>query len=202
MTKTELARLADINKQTLDKLESGIMKVSRQWADKLAPHLRYTSEQLVFWDRFFPSGDPGEHIESGAISGLAEGARRSGDTVRLVGYVGAGAEAHFYAIAEGDLDEVKAPADATKDTVAVEVRGDSLGSFFNRWLVYYDDVRRPVSAELVNQLCVVGLADERVLVKRIRRAPKGLFDLESPNDEPIRGVAIDWAARVISMTPR
>src|SRR5919108_5510200 len=46
--------------------------------------------------------------------------------VPVVGYVGAGAEAHFYAVAQGGLDLVDQPAGASDTTVAVEIRGDSL----------------------------------------------------------------------------
>lgn len=123
--------------------------------------------------------------------------------IRVVGYVGAGAEAHYYAVAQGDLDEVEAPDGTTESTVAVEIRGDSLGSLFDRWLVFYDDVRRPVTPDLIGKLCVVGLADDRILIKRLRRAKNGLFDLESnQTGETIRAVAIEWAAKVRVMTPR
>lgn len=124
-------------------------------------------------------------------------------TVRVVGYVGAGAEAHFYAVSQGDLDEVPAPEGATENTVAVEVRGHSLGSMFDRWLVFYDDVRRPVTADLVGRLCVVGLETGQILVKKLRRSrERGLFDLESENEPTISGMAIEWAAPVKAMTPR
>jgi hypothetical protein len=122
--------------------------------------------------------------------------------VRVVGYVGAGAKAHFYAVAQGDLDEVAAPEGATAETVAVEVRGSSLGALFDSWLVFYDDVRRPVTSDLIGKLCVVGLADERVLVKKIKRAHDGLYDLVSNTEDPIKDVPIDWAAKVKIMVPR
>lgn len=126
-----------------------------------------------------------------------------GETVRVVGYVGAGATAHFYAVAQGELDVVSTPEGATPETVAVEIRGNSLGELFDRWLVFYDQVRRPVTSDLIGRLCVVGLADDRVLVKKIRRGSgAGLYDLHSNTEEPIRGVQIDWAARVKSMVPR
>jgi len=123
-------------------------------------------------------------------------------TVKVVGYVGAGAEAHFYAVAQGELDEVSAPDGAAPDTVAVEIRGNSLGELFDRWLVFYDSVRRPVTSDLIGRLCVIGLPDDRVLVKKIRRGRGGLFDLHSNTEDPIRGVSIDWAARVKNMVPR
>ena len=123
-------------------------------------------------------------------------------TVRLVGYVGAGAEAHFYAIAQGDLDEVSAPEGATKDTVAVEIRGDSLGSLFDRWLVFYDDIRSPVTSDLIGKLCIVGLSDDRVLIKKIRRGERGLYNLLSEREDPIENVSLEWAAKVKNMVPR
>lgn len=125
-------------------------------------------------------------------------------TVPLVGYVGAGAAAHYYGHSNGDeLDQVPAPSDASKDTVAVEVRGDSLGPLFDRWLVYYDDVRSPVTPDMYGRLCVVGLPDDRILVKRIRQSrTPGFFHLESNAEPTILDVQILWAARVKAMEPR
>jgi hypothetical protein len=121
--------------------------------------------------------------------------------VNLVGYVGAGAETHFFS--DGPLDEVPAPAGSTDSTVAVEIRGDSLGTFFDRWLVFYDDVHRPVTTELINKLCVVGLEDGRILIKKIARSKaRGLFHLLSQTEEPILDVQIEWAAKVKIMVPR
>ena len=54
----------------------------------------------------------------------------------------------------------------------------------------------PVTDNQIGQLCVVGLADGRALVKELRRGKDGLFDLYSPNDDPILNVVIEWAALV------
>jgi hypothetical protein len=62
-------------------------------------------------------------------------------TVPIVGEVGAGNAAHFYAKGQGPFGDAPAPEGATDDTVALEVRGESLGSFFDDWLVYYDEAR-------------------------------------------------------------
>ena len=125
------------------------------------------------------------------------------DLTPLVGFVGAGARAHFFADGQGPFDEVRAPDGSTDHTVAVEIRGDSLGPFFNEWLVYYDDVRAPVTPDLIGQLCVVGLPDGRILIKKLKASQTpGLFHLLSQTEEPILDVAIDWAARVRSMSPR
>jgi hypothetical protein len=122
--------------------------------------------------------------------------------VPLVGYVSAGAQTHFFAN-DAPLDEVPAPAGSSDMTVAVEIRGDSLGSFFDRWLVFYDDVRRPVTTDLINRLCVVGLSDGRILIKKVQRSKaRGLFHLLSQTEPPILDVEVDWAARVKNLVPK
>ena len=147
-----------------------------------------TPEWIMTGRKPFPSDEP-EHPP----------ARK----VRVVGFAGAGAEAHLYAVAQGDLDEVDPPPGLTEDTVAVEIRGDSLGAFFNRWLVFYDDVRRPVTPDLIGELCIVGLEDGRILIKQIQRSKtEGLFNLISSTEKPIADVAIEWAARVNSIGRR
>lgn len=122
-------------------------------------------------------------------------------TVPLVGYVGAGASAHFFG-EQQTLGDVTAPQWATEKTVAVEIRGDSLGSFFDHWLVFYDDVHRPMVPELVGKLCIVGLPDGRILIKKVQRSrTRGRYHLLSQNEDPILDVEIDWVARVRSMSP-
>ena len=61
----------------------------------------------------------------------------------LIGYVGAGAVAHFYADGQGPFDDVDAPLDSKPTTVAVQIRGHSLGVLFDNWLVFYDDIHNP-----------------------------------------------------------
>ena len=158
-----------------------------QTIDALAPVLRTTAAWLL-------EGKGPRDTPEGAAPTL---------TVPVKGYVGAGAEAHYYAVAQGDLDDVAAPAGATDHTVAVEIRGESLGPLFDRWLVFYDDVRRPVTADLMGRLCVVGLADDRILVKKIRPGRRGRFRLLStPPEPPIEDAEVEWAAPVRIMTPR
>jgi transcriptional regulator with XRE-family HTH domain len=121
----------------------------------------------------------------------------------VVGFVGAGAEAHFYAEGQGPFDEVSAPDGASDRTVAVQVRGHSLGELFDNWLVFYDDVRDPPGDDLIGHMCVCGLADGRVLIKALKRSQiAGLWTLHSNLEPPIYDVALDWAARVNAMRPR
>ena len=107
-------------------------------------------------------------------------------------------------MAQGDLDAVEPPIGANENTVAVEVRGDSLGPFFNRWLVFYDDVRHGAPpSELIGEICVVGLEDGRVLIKQLQRGKaEGLYNLHSQTEPPMRDVPVAWAAKVKSMARR
>ncbi len=124
-------------------------------------------------------------------------------TVSVIGYVGATDEAHYYVVDSGALDHVAAPEGSTENTRAMEVRGSSLGPVFDRWLVFFDDVRSPVEHDLLGELCVVGLKDGRTLVKEIRRGNNGLHDLYSNGSaEPITDVTIEWAAKVKDMRPQ
>lgn len=124
-------------------------------------------------------------------------------TVSLIGYVGAGAEAHLFAEGQGPFDQVEAPEGSNEKTVAVEIRGDSLGSFFDTWLVFYDDVRDPPGTDLTNKLCIVGVADGRILIKKLVKGTlPGHFTLLSQFEPPIYDVIVEWAAKVKNMVPR
>lgn len=138
------------------------------------------------------------------IDGLYEGDSQDegqeAATVPIRGYVGAGASAHFLP-QEVDLGWVTAPPGATEHTVALEIRGTSMGPLLDRWLVFVDDIREPVAPGLIGQTCLVGLADGRLLVKKLKTAADGMFDLLSntEGDEPIRAVSVKWATPVKSM---
>ena len=121
----------------------------------------------------------------------------------LIGYVGAGAAVHFYAEGQGPFDEVEAPYDARPKTVAVQVRGHSLGPLFDNWLVFYDDIRDPPDDSLVGRMCVCGLSDGRALIKGLKKSPAtGLWNLLSNTEPPIYDVGLDWAAAVREMRPK
>ena len=123
--------------------------------------------------------------------------------IPVVGYVGAGAMTHLFEAGQGPFDYIDAPPGSTDKTVAVEIRGESLGSFFDRWLVLYDDVRDPPTRDLLNRMCVIGLHDGRVLIKKlVKGSTPGTFTLLSQFESPIFDVPIAWAARVKNMVPR
>lgn len=182
LTQSALARRLKVQQPTVSRLLKG--------AEPKGPlHERIVREAT----RLGVIGDQPVQAQEAATGGRA----------RVVGYVGAGATAHYYALPADELDTVPAPEGATPETVAVEIRGSSLGPMFDRWLAFYDDVRRPATDDLIGKLCVIGLSDERVLIKRLEKGRRaGLYRLASNTEPPIEDVPIEWAARVKGMVPR
>jgi hypothetical protein len=126
-------------------------------------------------------------------------------TVPVVGLAGAAADgAVMYAEGDGWLGEVSMPPGGSDKTVALEVRGSSMrGIAEDGWFVYYDERRDPPTEDLLGQICVVGLADGRILVKKlIRGRRKRHFDLESAAAPTLYDQRVDWAAEVKAIVPR
>lgn len=175
LSQAALAQLAGTSQPQIKRLEAGERKMTRDWAERLAPHLGVPAQRLIF----------------------------APETVAVVGYVGAGAETHLFSEAQGPFETIPAPEGSNENTVAVEIRGESMGPLLDRWLAIYDDVRRPATPDLIHKLCVVGLEDGRVLIKKIQRSrTPGLYHLLSQTEAPILDVPIMWAAQVKRLVPR
>lgn len=171
----ELAEKSGFSYSYLSRMERGERNVSLKTLAKIAPALDVAPTELVL----------------GALE------------VPLVGSVGAGATMSYFGTADDPDEMVPACPGAADSTVAVEVRGTSLGELFDHWLVYYDDVRTPPTADLIGRLCVVGLPDDKVLVKKLRRGHlPDRYNLFSNVEPPIYDVEVAWAARVKHMSPR
>ena len=123
--------------------------------------------------------------------------------VPVVGMVRAGSDAIAYGDGDGPFGEVDGPEGTNSDTVAVEVRGDSLGAFFDGSLLFYDDVRTPPDESLIGRICVCGLEDHRVVVKTLRHGQlPGSWTLFANIGPPMYDVRIEWAARVRYIRPK
>lgn len=186
--------------------QTGLGKLIGVSQPQISRYLKGSQPKAKAYDKIIKAakrfGIPPTDVRSEDVAAVLPTPRQEA-AVKIKGYVGAGSEAHFYALADGDYEEVPAPTDAVGQTVAVEIRGKSMGPLLSSWLVFYDDVRSPVTPDLIGHLCVVGLADDRILVKEIRRNGRGGFRLFSnTNEPPIDDVKIEWAAKVIDMRPR
>jgi SOS-response transcriptional repressor LexA len=162
----------------IQKLERGERRMTFDWARRLAPALGIEPEELM---------SPSQKVP-------------------VVGRVGAGAEVlPIDDHAKGDgLYDVECPRGLNaKDTVAVEVVGDSMEPMLSSgWVLFYDRSPEPTPSAVVGRLCVVKLEDGRVLVKQVKRGPeRGRFNLLSLNAPIIEDVALEWAAPVKAMLP-
>lgn len=182
-------RSADAIRSIRRQIEDGTQRgISSDTLEAFAPVLETTSQWLLA--KIGPETRDGADSEEPPEPGIP-----------IKGWVGAGSHAQYYP-EETDLDLAPMIAGATPQTVALEIRGTSLGELFDRWVVYYDDVRSPVTPDLIGKLCVVGLPDGNRLVKKLKRARGGLFDLISNTEEPIRNAAVEWAAKVKLIGPQ
>jgi phage repressor protein C with HTH and peptisase S24 domain len=177
----EVGALAHLSQQTIGKLERGQLRLKADQMDALAQALNVAPEDLV-----------------------ANSPTRS---IQVVGRVGAGAEVlPIDDHAKGDgLYEVDCPRGLDpKNTVAVEVTGDSMEPLVQQgWVLFYDRSPEPDPAAVVGKLCVVKLEDGRTMVKQVKRGPeRGRFNLLSLNAPMIEDVALEWAGPVKAMLPR
>jgi hypothetical protein len=104
---------------------------------------------------------------------------------------------------DGPFDDVETPKSATQETVAVEIRGGSLGPVFDGWLIFYDDRREPPDQEVFGRFCVVGLTDGAVVIKRVERGQlPNRFTLKSNTQPPVYDAEVEWAVPIRDMTPK
>lgn len=124
-------------------------------------------------------------------------------TVSLKGKVGAASVAHYHGEAHELDEEVPMPIGGNERTVALEIDGTSMGPALDGWLVYYDERHDPPHDGLLGKLCILGLADGRVLLKTLKRGTRpGHWNLQSQTEGVIEDAVVDWAAKVLAMTPR
>jgi phage repressor protein C with HTH and peptisase S24 domain len=124
-------------------------------------------------------------------------------SVPIVGYVGAGGEIQYDN--QGPYGDAELPPkEAPPSLVAVIVRGDSMsGMLEDGWSVYYDNRRDPPDETLHAKLCIVGLRDGRVLIKKLYPGRKaGHYDLHSVNAPALLDQPVEWAARITWIAPQ
>lgn len=175
----KVAERAGTTKATIMKLERGDMQLTVEWMKRIAIALRVNVKDLI--------DEPAKKV-------------------RVLGYVGAGAEVFVIDDPEVILEEVDPPTGYTADNiVAVRVRGDSMEpQLEDGWLLFYRRDSDGVPPECVGELCVVRLENNGMLVKKLRQGSKpGHFHLMSKNSshEPMFDQRLLWAARVIDIRP-
>ena len=171
------AALADKARTTqpqIHRLEHGDRKLTREWAERLAPCLGISAEDLLFDVR----------------------------TVPLLGIIEQGAKLRFYRTDKRGA-KVRSPRGATEETVAVHIKGDILGTGLDGWLMYYDDDKRQPDEATLGKLCVVCSGNGDVMVRIVYRGrAAGLFDLHHIyGGQPAHDQQVAWVARITAIMP-
>jgi phage repressor protein C with HTH and peptisase S24 domain len=123
----------------------------------------------------------------------------SGNLVKVVGRIGAGAEIlpEFEQIPAEDLFEITVPFSIPDDSIAFEVEGESMWPRYDSGDVIICWRQSEDAETVVGREAAVRTRDGRRYLKRVQRgATAGTYDLESHNAAPIRGVQIVWAAAI------
>lgn len=127
--------------------------------------------------------------------------------VKVVGYIGAGAELYAFTGDEdwAGLDEIEAPPGASPLSVAGIIRGDSNLPIYEDGEVLLWSERRHDIDNFLNRPkpMIVHLTDGRRLLKMLVRgkSPKR-YTLLSPNAPPIEDVEVDSVSRIDWTKPR
>jgi hypothetical protein len=123
----------------------------------------------------------------------------SGNLVKVVGRIGAGAEIlpEYEQIPSEGLFEITVPFSIPEDAIVFEVEGESMWPRYDPGDVIICWRQREDPESVVGREAAVRTRDGRRYLKRLRRgAVAGTYDLESHNAAPIRGVEIAWAAAI------
>lgn len=84
----------------------------------------------------------------------------------------------------------------------VEISGHSQRPFEDGWLVFYGPEQQGVPEECLGKLCVVETKDGETLLTTLRHgSQRGMFLLESWKSRPRHNVKLQWAARVVEISP-
>lgn len=133
-----------------------------------------------------------------------EGPQAAQNVVRVMGFIGAGAEIspEYEQVPEEGLKEISLSVAISEDAIAFEVQGASMLPVYKPGMAVIVSLieRDPIS--MIGKEVAVRTSDDRRYLKTLRVGSKrGHFHLESLNAELIENVKIAWVGEVIAMIP-
>jgi DNA-binding XRE family transcriptional regulator len=184
LSQIAFAERLGINQSTVSKWETGVQEPMLDHVQRLAAVLDRDLETLL--------ADLG-------LNRLEEPAPAL--TVPIIGGLSQGTMVQFYP-KDRSRDGLSMPRWGNPLLVALDIANDSLGSAFRGWVAYYSDDHKAPTKDLYGQLCVLGMADGKILVKVVEAGRKpGHYDLHSPTERVQQDQRVVWAARILGMAP-
>lgn len=191
---------------TIEQKLRAIMKATGWRQTQLAERLNVTQATVSRW---FSGSEP-EGARRDAILALYDEfveagpkALDHGDIVKIVGYIGAGAEImpEFEQVPPEGLDQVHVPFPLPDDMIALEVRGDSMLPVYKdgHVVIVYREQKKPVQS-FYGEDAAVRTSDGRRFLKTIMKGTP--ITLTSFNAAPIENVALDWIGEIFAVLPR
>lgn len=144
LTQEQIADAMGVSKSQYIKLERGERRLTVDYARRAARAFGVRASDVT-----------DENVEHLPVVGRI-GASTSGEIIHDTG--------------QGPYGEIIVPVGAFGTEVAVEVEGHSMGIYApDGSIIVYDDRRDPPTDDMLGEVCVVGLPDGRVLLKRLLR---------------------------------
>lgn len=195
LTLEKLAEKMGTTKLQVFRLKEGQRKLTTDWLQRFAEALNCKPTDLISENNFIDGAS--------TIPNLVPMKRK---TVPVVAYVGAGQI--VYAIddnAKGQgMEEVDCPPGIDPDyVIALKVQGDSMyPKYESGEILYYRRDVLGMNGDCLNKICVLGLRNGQVLVKKLRKGTiKNRFNLESYNAPTIENAEVEWCAPVLFTKP-
>ena len=171
-----LATLTNTSAQQIDRLEKGERKLTKEWAERLAPHLSTSPEALLF-----------QNI----------------GIVPVVGFISAGGSIETSSEQMDEpLFEIEIPIAISSDVIGFEVQGQSMWPKFDPGdVIIAHRHGEPLEMFLGYDAVVTTEDGNRYLKRVIKSGEAGKYDLESYNAPPMRGLQIQWGSGVVVVVP-
>ena len=173
MTQSALARRAETTAATIQRLETGMRKLTVDWIERLAGSL---------------DCDPGEVI-------------RASNTVPVVGHVELGGTVRWKGPADSPEDAPSPPGIDPRRAAAIGPSPDRPATYLSG--LYYFTRGRDLGIErCINRLSVVQLTDGRAFLHIVMPSSQvGKWNLHGMISPPMHHVEIEWAAPVDWIRP-
>ncbi len=179
LTIEDLAERTGLSVSYVSRLEKGERNLSIRNLNLFAHALNLTSSDLI-----------------------EDAPKKSLNVVAVMGRIGAGAEISpdDEQVPPEGLYEVETPFPLPEDAIAFEVVGESMWPRYDEGDIIICWRQGSNAEDVLGWEAAVKTADGARYLKRVLRgAQTGVFDLESHNAPPIRGVSLVWVAAIQSV---